>query len=127
MVRTAPCAVRTPQRGVLPELFEARTLICIRCKQCFPTKNASALRFKKGAPLVVKERRTILSPVEFQKQSPARLEKSCPNIVDEKFPIGLRPLQPFPVLGAPNAMKTDTMASHAIKLLSKIRQRCLGK
>ena len=77
--------------------------------------------------MVVKERRTILSPVEFQKQSPARLEKSCPNIVDEKFPIGLRPFQPFAVLLPIDAMKTDTMASHEIKLLSKIRQRCLGK
>ena len=83
------------------------------------------MRFKKGAPFVGKERRTILSPVELQKETPARLEESCPNIVDEKFPVGLQPLQPFAAFGAPNAMETDAVASHQIKLLSKIRQRCL--
>ena len=107
-------------------LFEARPLICIRCKQRFPTKNARALRFKKGAPFVGKKRRTILSPVEFQKQTPARLEESCPNIVEEKFPIGRRPFQPFTVFGAPNAMETNTVTGHEIEFLSKIRQRCLG-
>ncbi len=55
----------TRRTGDRRSLFESRTLGRICPKQRFPTKNARALRFKKGAPLRSEKRRTILSPIEF--------------------------------------------------------------
>jgi len=103
-------------------LFESRTLIWIRCKQRFPAKNARALRFKKCAPLRSEKRRTVLSPVEFQKEPSARFEKSCSYIVDEEFPIGRRPLDPFTVFVAGYPMKTNAMSRDEIEFPSEIGQ-----
>jgi len=83
------------------------------------------LRFKKITPFLGKERRTVLPPVEFQKETSVGLQEPCPNIIDEKFPIDRRPLEPPAILGAPNAMETDAVASHQIKFRSKSRQRRL--
>lgn len=97
-------------------------LIWIGCKQRFPTKNARALRFKKCAPLRSKKRRTILSPVEFQKQTSARFEKSRSDIVDEEFPIARRPLDPFTVFVACYPMETNAVSSDEIEFFFKIGQ-----
>jgi len=70
------------------------------------------LRFKKITPFPGKKRRAVLPPVEFQKKTAVRLEEPCPNIVDEKFPIDWRPLEPPAILGARNAMETDPVASN---------------
>ncbi len=103
-------------------LFESWTLVWIRCKQCFPAKNARTLRFKECAPLRSEKRRTILSPVEFQKETSVRLEKLRSDIVDEKFPIDRRPLDPFTVFVACYPMETNAMSSDEIEFSSKIRQ-----
>ena len=100
-------------------------LIWIGCKQRFPTKNARALQFKKCAPLRSKKRRTILSPVEFQKQTSARFEKSRSDIVDEEFPIARRPLDPFTVFVACYPMETNAVSSDEIEFFSKVWQRGL--
>lgn len=53
------------------------------------------------------------------------VQESCPNIVDEKFPIDRRPFEPPAILGARNAMETDAVASHEIKFFSNVGQRHL--
>ena len=110
---------RLPLSG--SSLFKAWMLIWIRCEQRLPPTNAGALRFKKIAPFRSKERRTVLSPIEFQKETSVRLEEPCANIVDEKFPISRRPLEPLSVFSAGDAMEADAVGSHEIKSFSKIR------
>ena len=52
-------------------------------------------------------------------------QKSGADIVDEEFPVGLRPFQPFTVFSACDPVKTDAMRSDEIELSAEVRQRSL--
>jgi hypothetical protein len=106
-------------------LLEAGTLVWVGCKQRFPAKNARALRFKECAQLRGEKRRTVLSPVELQEETSVRFEKSCSDIVDEKFPIGERPFEPFSVFGTREPVKTNAVAGYKVEFSSEIGQRRL--
>ena len=123
------CETETALNDALPTaptyLFGSRTLTWIGCKQRFPTENARALREKKSAQFRSKERRTVLSPVKFQKETSVGLEESCPHITDEKFPIGGCPFEPLSVFLACYSVEANAMRGDEIKFFAEIRQRRL--
>ena len=49
-------------------------------------------------------------------------EESCPNIVDEKFPIGGRPLLPHVIFVSRDPVKTNPMACDKIEFFTEIGQ-----
>ena len=51
-----------------------------------------------------------------------RFEKSCPNIVDKKFPIGRRPLVPHVVFVPRDAVKTNAMGRDEVEFFAEIGQ-----
>lgn len=59
----------------------------------------------------------------MEKQTPAWLQKSCADIVDEKLPIGGCPFQPFAIFGTRDPMETDAVTGDEIESLSQIRER----
>lgn len=49
-------------------------------------------------------------------------EESCPNIVDEKFPIGRRPFLPHVIFVSRDPVKTNPMARDEIEFFAEIGQ-----
>ncbi len=49
-------------------------------------------------------------------------KESCPNIVDEKFPIGRRPLLPHVIFVPRDPVKTNPMAGDEIEFFAEIGQ-----
>ena len=49
-------------------------------------------------------------------------EESCPNIVDEKFPIGRRPFLPHVIFVSRDPVKTNPMACDEIEFFAEIGQ-----
>src|SRR5215831_11339737 len=90
-------------------LLKSRAFIRINRKQRFPTHETRALRSKKRPQLWCKKRRTVLLPIEFQEESPVRLEESCADVVEKKLPVSLFPFEPFTAFSARNSMEADAM------------------
>lgn len=60
--------------------------------------------------------------MEFEQQASARSQEPGPDVIDEKFPIGSRPFDPFAVLVARYPVETDAVAGNQIELFSEIGQ-----
>jgi len=55
-----------------------------------------------------------------------RFEESCPDIVDEKFPIGRYPFPPYVIFVPRDSVKTNPMACDEIEFSAEIGQGNLG-
>src|SRR4029453_7566865 len=110
----------------LSDLLESRPLSRISRKQRFPTHYARALRIKEHAPVWCEKGRAGRAPIEFQKKPAVRFEESRAHIVNEKFPVSLRPFQPFTVFAPRNPVKKDAMGRDQIEFFSEIGQRLPG-
>src|SRR2546423_2294614 len=65
-------------------------------EQRFRTKDPRALRLKKLSQLGREERGTVRPRIKIEKQAAVLVQKSRPNVVDKKFPIGSRPFDTIP-------------------------------